>query len=151
MVTDRQVLSPRADMVTPVAAEPDTGTIYADGAMDRFTGAHESAHLLEKLMTGADRKRFAKVMGMPNRPWEVGKSGATGQESTGYRGSLSEIMADWTAMLATRHDPSGNKVISGFVDTDAMPSRKQLLRFGRSLERFGARNSLPQYVRPSRG
>jgi hypothetical protein len=150
MVAGARVQDPLPGMQVPVAADPSSSTIYSDGPMDRFTAAHESAHLLEKVMTDRDKQRFAKVMGMPDRPWEIGDSGAMGHQSTGYRGSLSEVMADWAAMLSTRHDPQGQKVVAGYIDSKDMPSRKQLLRLGKSLERFGDRNHLDRYVRPHR-
>ena len=145
------VKDPLPGMTAPVAADPANGVIYSDGPMDRHTAAHESAHLLERLMTDRDKARFARVMGLGGHPWEVGQSGAMGTgPSTGYRNSVGEIMADWTAMLATRHDPRSNRVVAGYIDTKDMPNRRQLLQFGRALERFGARNGLQQYVRPRR-
>jgi hypothetical protein len=150
MMPGAVVKDPLPGMQAPVAAAPAEGVIYSDGPMDRFTGAHESAHLLERLMTDRDKARFMRVMGQPRGQWEVGTSGAMGPESTGYRNSGGERFADLAAMLAVDHDPRGNRVIGGYLDTADMPSRRRLLRFGRSLERFGARHDLPEYVRPRR-
>jgi hypothetical protein len=149
MMPGAQVKDPLPGMQTPVAADPANGIIYSDGPMDRFTGAHESAHLLERLMTDRDKARFMRLT--RSDQWDVGTSGAMGPETTGYRRSGSERFADLAAMLAIDHDPRGNRVIGGYLDTADMPSRRRLLRFGRSLERFGARHDLPEYVRPRRG
>ena len=144
-----QVKDPLPGMQVPVAASPTEGVIYSDGPMDRHTAAHESAHLLERLMTDRDKARFTRLAGA--KQWDVGTSGAMGPETPGYRQSGSERFGDLAAMLATRRDPQGNRVVAGYLDTADMPSRRELLRFGRSLERFGTRHGLPQYVRPTRG
>lgn len=150
MVPGIQIRDPLPGMQAPVAASPSEGVIYSDGGMDRHTAAHESAHLLESRMTDADKLGFARAMGRPNDPWEVGTSGAMSAESTGYRRSLGEIFADYAAMVATRTDPEGNRVTAGYLDTADMPSRRGLLRFSRELGRFGKRNGLPAYARPRR-
>ena len=149
MAPGAQVKDPLPGMQVPVAASPTEGIIYSDGPMDRHTAAHESAHLLERLMTDRDKARFTRLAGA--KQWDVGTSGAMGPEAPGYRQSGSERFGDVAALLATRHDPQGNHVVAGYLDTADMPSRRELLRFGHSLERFGARHGLPQYVRPTRG
>jgi hypothetical protein len=149
MVPGVQVRDPLPGMQTPVAASPSEGVIYSDGPMDRWTAGHESAHLLERLMTDRDRARFTRLAGA--KQWDVGTSGAMGPETPGYRKSGSERFGDLAAMLSIDHDPRGNKVVAGYLDTADMPSRRQLLRFGRALERFGTRHGLPEYQRPRRG
>jgi hypothetical protein len=150
MMPGMQVRDPLPGMQVPVAASPTEGIIYSDGPMDRHTAAHESAHLLEPRMTEADRRGFSRLMGRPNDPWEAGTSGAMGAESTGYRRSMGELFAEYAALVATRHDPRSNRVTAGYLDTDQMPSRRQLLRFGRALAAFGEREGLPAYQRPRR-
>lgn len=141
MVADRRVVrGGREDAFA--FANSDTGTITSSGAMDALTGAHESAHLLEKVMTDADRGRFAMLMGKPNAPWWHGEPG-----DPGYRRSLGERFADMTAMAATGFDPQGNQMVSSYIDRP--PSRPDLMRFARALERFGRRNGLPVYERPN--
>jgi hypothetical protein len=149
MMPGAQVKDPLPGMQTPVAASPTEGVIYSDGPMDRFTAAHESAHLLERLMSDRDKARFTRLAGAEQ--WDAGTSGAMGPETPGYRKAGAERFGDLAAMLAIDHDPRGNKVIAGYLDTADMPSRRRLLRFGRALERFGARHELPEYVRPRRG
>ena len=149
MVRDRRVETPPAhwNYEGSAAADSANGVIYANGAMSARTAAHESAHLLDRVMTDADKGRFSRIMGMSKRPWDAERVGALGDSSKG-RGTAGEAFADMVAMLATGQDPRGTRVVSGYLDR--MPSRRRLLRLGRSLERFGARNDLPTYVRPRR-
>jgi hypothetical protein len=148
MMPGTVVRPPTPQMLVAIAADPATGTIYATGPMDAYTEAHERAHLLERVMTDADRQRFMLIMGS-RHAWQVGQSPAYGDSdvTAGYRYSASEHFADWAAFVTIRHDPQGNHVIAGYLDR--MPTRAQLLRFARALERFGDRRGLPAYRRAS--
>ena len=99
-------------------------------------------------MTDADRRRFAMTMGRQGDPWFTGNSPAYGDASStrGYRHSVGEAFADMAAMVALHRDPKTGMREYGYLDR--MPSRKQLLRFGRALERLGRRYGLDEYQRP---
>jgi hypothetical protein len=129
------------------SAQSDGRTIFFDGKVDNRTFAHEAAHNLDaQVMTDADRRRFAQIMGRGNKPWDVHVSNG-GQATVGHS-SVSERFADMTAMLATRKFPEpGRGGGFGYMDDDP-PNLRELLRFGRSLERLAARNNLQAYRRP---
>jgi hypothetical protein len=122
----------------PAYAQADqaAGVVYAQGPLDKFTAAHETAHLLK--LTEADRRRFARVMGRPNGQWWVGEPGGPG-----YRGSLGERFADMAAIIATDVNPRKRWSGTGYIDRP--PSLRRLLRFGQALERYGRRNGLGTY------
>lgn len=122
------------------AADPQTGTIYSDGKLDRYALAHETMHLLP--LGERDQRRFARIMGQPQGQWWADAEPG----SAAWRGSLGERFADMGAMVATGFDPRHGSV-SAYMDE--MPTQRQLLRFGRALERYGRRNGLPPYRPPA--
>ena len=128
---------PGAD-VGPVAAyaDVDADTIYMREP-DAFTMGHESFHLLSKLATDRDKARWQKILGYGG-DWDQG-TGVTG----GGLKSPSELIADNFGMLASGRDP--RKTMDGGYVEGYDP--KRLRRFGRSLERFRARNNLGVYDR----
>jgi hypothetical protein len=131
----------------PAQAQTDGTNVYVQGRADDRTMAHEIAHNLDaQVMTDSDRKRFAMVMGRPDKPWDVYEQNG-GYQTTSH-GSMSERFADMVAMLATKDYPKAGRG-GGFAYLDDPPSRRELLRFGRALERLGRRNNLGQYKRPS--
>jgi hypothetical protein len=129
------------------AAASDGRTIYFDGRVDDRTMAHEAAHNLEQVMTEADKRRFARVVGRPGKPWDSLQ--VQGGVTTTRHGSTSERFADMVAMLATRKLPRPGRAGGfGYLDDDP-PSLRELRRFSRSLGRFQRRYGLADYVRPT--
>jgi hypothetical protein len=118
------------------AAGSDGETVYSQGGLDGRTLAHELGHNLDaQSLTDDDRRRLAVVMGRPNDPWDVPDRRGAGAAD---RSSLSERFADPRA---------GRSIGDGYLDEDP-PSRRELLRFGRSMMRFGARSGLQDYRDP---
>ncbi len=151
MVPGVTVHDPLPGQIGAAVADPGSRRIHTEGGLDRFTAAHESFHMLDTVLTDRDKRRLARKGGLGARPWDIGSSGAVQRESQGYRQSASEVLADFAAMLQTRHDPKSNRVVGAYLDTKDVPSRRRLLRFGRELDRIGQRLALPEYVRPRRG
>jgi hypothetical protein len=128
------------------AAGSDGETVYSQGGIDGRTLAHELGHNLDaQSLTDDDRRRLAVVMGRPNDPWDVPDRRGAGAAD---RSSLSERFASLYAMLAVGAYPrAGRSIGDGYLDEDP-PSRRELLRFGRSMMRFGARSGLQDYRDP---
>lgn len=112
------------------------GVIYNPGGVLDETGiAHETFHgLNDRHLTDADRERLLAVTGH-KPPWRSG-TGQAGLDSP------SELLADWYSAVARGRDPE--REWAGSYEGEP-PSRRKLLRFGRSLERLGKRYDLPRY------
>lgn len=127
------------------AAAAANGKIYdPDGILDRGGIAHETFHLLDQQhLTDADRARLQGLLGKRVRSgvWDQG----TGATEAGML-SPSEVAADWYAALVMKQDPK--RGWSGGYSDGGIPNRKELLRFGRAVERLGKRYGLTPYTPP---
>ena len=148
----RRMTVPVAPIVTFAAATPgmpgqaqtDGRTIYVQGGADRRTLAHEAAHNLDaQVLTDRDRARFAAIMGLQGKPWDVIQQTEAGQPYTGHS-SASERFGDMVAMLETKQFPKPGRG-GGFAYLDDPPSLRELIRLGRSLERLQRRRGLATY------
>lgn len=131
----------------PGAAQTDGRTVYLQGGglPDRRTLAHEIAgHNLDaQVLTDRDRARFSAIMGLQGKPWDDMQHTQAGQPYTGHS-SASERFADMVAMLETKQFPEPGRG-GGFAYLDDPPSLRELIRFGRSLERLRKRRGLETY------
>lgn len=131
----------------PGAAQTDGRTVYlqSGGLPDRRTLAHEIAgHNLDvQYLTDADRARFSAIMGLQGKPWDDIQKSEAGQAYTGHS-SASERFADMVAMIETKQFPRPGRG-GGFAYLDDPPSLRELIRFGRSLERLRRRKGLGVY------
>lgn len=128
-----------ADEMYGAASDPASGTIYApNGPLGRFARAHEIAHMLDtQVFSDGDRAYFQKAMGLKPGTWNAG----TGMTDAGLH-SPSELFADYFAALATHMDPH-REWEAAYVGTP--PSRRQLLKLGKALQRLGLRRHLSLY------
>lgn len=122
-----------------VAAVIDN-TIYAPDGLNRFDAAHEAFHVMQQGFTDAQKAKLARKVGMAG-PWDPPNWKAEAAPTSPH-----EVAADWFAAAMLGIDP-GREWGHGSYAHDN-PSRRQMLRFTRALERIGARNGLPGYQRP---
>jgi hypothetical protein len=131
----------------PGAAQTDGRTVYLqDGGLpDRRTLTHEIAgHNLDaQVLTDRDRARFSAIMGLAGKPWDDMQQTAAGQPYTGHS-SASERFADMVAMIETKQFPKPGRG-GGYAYLDDPPTLRELIRFGRRLERVRRRNNLGVY------
>lgn len=118
----------------PTAMDPSTGTIYHEGAFNKFDRAHEVGHALDaEVLTDGDRHYFQRIMHAPPGAWDQGTGTA------GYK-SPDEWFADYYAASATHLDLGRQN-----VDSYAQLGPKRLQRFEKALARLGQRHNLKPY------
>lgn len=116
--------------------DPNTGTIYSDGPLDRFSRAHEIGHVLDaEVLTDADRQTFRLIMRVPgDADWWNGPG-----DDDGLR-TPCEWFADYYAAAATRMDARHGGVVSYATITP-----RRLARFEQTLDALGRRYGLAPY------
>lgn len=131
------IVEGRAPGVDPAAmgtaaTDPNTSTIYHEGALDPATKAHEVGHLFDsEVLTDGDRHYFQRVMQAPAGAWQSG---------TGLHGgatSPSEWFADYYQAAALHLDPSKQNEAAY-----ASIGPKRLHRVEAALERLARRRGL---------